>query len=314
MKKNIHGLLRLARYREYFFFVIVTTLVGAIVSYGTVGWRLLAVLVANWLAVGFAFMINDVEDAPEDALNPAKVQRNPVSAQDLSPRLAWIASLGVAVLAALVYSLLGLKPFLVGLLCLALGFLYSWRPVRLKTIPILDMVSHCLMLAGLQYLAAYFTFESVPFVRWFVPFLFTISISVYGELFNELRDLEEDVKAGVRHTASLLGYRLTYSLMTFFVALGIGSAAFSIFVLQLIPFWVLALVGLFAGVLMVRPMLRVRSHRSSIAVQESFQKPLEIAAAFALVIQFLDMRIYDAYNYLLVNYLYVVKMINLKLF
>ncbi len=312
MKKNIHGILRLARYREYFFFVIVTTLVGAIVSHATVSWRLLAVLVANWLAVGFAFMINDVEDAPEDAQNPAKVNRNPVSARDLSPKLAWIASIGVALLSALVYSLLGLKPFLVGLLCLSLGFLYSWRPVRLKTIPILDMASHCLMLAGLQYLAAYFTFEAVPITRWLFPFLFTISISVYGELFNELRDLEEDVKAGVRHTASVLGPRLTNALMLSFLVIGVTSAAITVFYIKLVPLWVLSLVCIFAAILMVPPMLRIRSHKSSIILQESLQKPLEIATAFALMIQFLGMRFINLINYY--GVMNLINSINAKLF
>jgi hypothetical protein len=49
------------------------------------------------------------------------------------------------------------------------------------------------MLAGLQFLTAYFTFEPSPPERWIPPFLFIVCISLYGELFNELRDLEEDM-------------------------------------------------------------------------------------------------------------------------
>ena len=84
MKRQLGGVLRLTRFQEYTSFVTVTTLLGAAVAHGSFGWPLIRVLAANWLAVGFAFMINDVEDAPDDALSPAKAGRNPVSAGDLS--------------------------------------------------------------------------------------------------------------------------------------------------------------------------------------------------------------------------------------
>jgi 4-hydroxybenzoate polyprenyltransferase len=70
VKIRIKALICLARYKEYFFFVIITTFLGASAANGAFGWPLLLVLLANWLAVAFAFMINDVEDAPDDALNP----------------------------------------------------------------------------------------------------------------------------------------------------------------------------------------------------------------------------------------------------
>ena len=66
IKKRIDGTIRLSRYREFLWFVMITTLLGAVSSGGVLGIRLIAVLVANWLAVAFMFMINDVEDAPDD--------------------------------------------------------------------------------------------------------------------------------------------------------------------------------------------------------------------------------------------------------
>jgi 4-hydroxybenzoate polyprenyltransferase len=61
----MNALIRLTRYKEYIFFVMVTTFLGAIVGKGFFGWKLVGVLTANLLAVAFAFMINDVEDAPD---------------------------------------------------------------------------------------------------------------------------------------------------------------------------------------------------------------------------------------------------------
>jgi len=286
LKRKIHGLARLARYREYLFFVIVTTSLGAMSANGFFGWRLGVVLVANWLAVAFAFMFNDLEDAAEDALNPAKVNRNPVSCRVISPRAARIASAFVALLACLTYALLGFWPFVLGSVCILLGFTYSWRRIRLKTIPFLDMASHCLMLAGLQFLTAYFTFEPTPLERWLPPFLFIVAVSLYGELFNELRDMEEDVKAGITDTATLLGRRPAYWLMMSLLAVGVISALYTVLVEQLIPVWVLALMALFTAGLAVRPLLKVRQTQTNLELQQSFQKPLEIAAASALSVHF----------------------------
>ncbi|MGE5222650.1 MAG: UbiA family prenyltransferase [Omnitrophica WOR_2 bacterium] len=312
MRRRLLGLARLARYKEYLWFVVITTLLGAMVSNGSMGWRLIVVLVANWLAVAFAFMVNDVEDAPEDALNPAKVRRNPVSAADLSPRAAWIASWVVAALAVFAYAWLGLWPFLIGIFCLALGFLYSWRPVRLKTIPILDMASHCLMLAGLQFLSAYYTFGPGDSSHWIYPFVCLISMSLYGELFNELRDYEEDVKAGITHTASFLGQKLANALMMTLLAVGIAAGLMTIFWIRLIPAWLLLLVAVIAMILLMPAFVRSRHKKSFIELQQSVQKPVEIGAAFALGYLFISAWALQYYQ--LVNIFYyneIIRYINM---
>src|SRR5258708_24481509 len=205
------------------------------------GWKLVGVVTANLLTVAFAFMINDVEDAPDDALDPAKVMRNPVSAADLSVRTGRLASIGVGLAAAGVYAFLGGWPLITGLSCLVIAYFYSWRRVRLKSRPIADLLSHGLMLAGLQFLSAYLTFEPVPFSRWIYPFMFVVGISLYGELFNELRDLKGDQEAGITHTANLIGYRAAYILMFALLLTGVGSAFVTVFVIHLIPLWVVLL-------------------------------------------------------------------------
>jgi len=287
MKRQLAGLIRLTRYKEYPFFVIFTTLLGAAVAHGFFGWKLIGVLAANLLAVAFAFMINDVEDAPDDALDPAKATRNPVSASDLSARAGRMASFGVALAAGLVYAFLGTLPFITGLSCLVIAYLYSWRPVRLKSKPFVDLVSHCLMLAGLQYLAAYFSFEPVPFSRWVFPFIIVMGISMYGELFNELRDLDGDRQAGINHTANLIGQRAAYWLMIGLLLIGLGSGVITIVIIQLIPPSILLFWVVLAGILVVPKLVRLRQHSSLITQQGSFHKPVEIAAAFALLLKFI---------------------------
>jgi 4-hydroxybenzoate polyprenyltransferase len=288
LKRKLNGLIRLLRFKEYFFFVIVTTLLGATASNGVFGWRLLGALVGNWLAVAFSFMVNDVEDADDDALNPAKVQRNPVSAKDITRRAAWSASWIVGVLSAILYFSLGWLPFLFGMICLLLGFFYSWRRVRFKNLAIIDMVSHCMMLSGLQFLTGYFTFDHAhtPFDRWFFPFLFVTCVSLYGELFNEIRDLDGDLLAGLKHTAAVLGPKPTYVIMWTVMLVGIGSAVYTVIWIKLIAAWVCWLTLALAVVFMAVPLIKGWREKNYVKLQESLQKPLEIAAALALLVQF----------------------------
>ena len=102
------GLWRLSRFKDYAGSVIFTTGLGIAAAGGTFSWKLILVLTANLLAVGFAFMYNDLEDAPDDALDAKKVKRNPVTAGLISSREADIASWFVAALALLLFIPLGL--------------------------------------------------------------------------------------------------------------------------------------------------------------------------------------------------------------
>jgi hypothetical protein len=72
-----------------------------------------------------------------------------------------------------------------------------------------------------------------------------------------------------------------------FLSIGIGSGLVTIFVVRLIPNWVLYLLLVFTALCVLRPLVRIRSNASHLALQESFQKPIEIAAAFALALQFI---------------------------
>ena len=154
LKRRIDGTIQLSRYREFLWFVLITTLLGVVSAGGEFGLRMITVLIANWMAVAFMFMINDVEDAPDDALCPQKAARNPITAGMLSHRGGWWVSIAVALLSGFLYLLLGFGPALWGWIGLLLGYLYSWKRIRLKNFPVVDVLSHGMMLAGCQFLAA----------------------------------------------------------------------------------------------------------------------------------------------------------------
>ena len=287
MNKTFKGLIKLTRFNEYVYFVTVTSLLGVAAAEGIFDGRMILLLAANWLAVGFAFMINDIEDAPDDALSSNKITRNPISAGLITPNTARKATFSVGFLSAVLFAFLGTVPFILGLISLLLGFIYSYRGIRLKTIALLDILSHCLMLAGLQYLSGYFTYQTRLHPNWIWPFLFVTSISIYGELYNEMRDIEGDRAAQLRHTAIFLGERATHLLMILMLTIGFISGIISFFVLDIIPSWVLVTTAFLAVLFMLPPLFNLRRGESSLAIQGSFQKPLERAVALGLLLQFL---------------------------
>lgn len=286
MKKTLKGLAKLTRFDEYVYFVVITTLLGMAAARGDFDWRFFVIIPANWLAVGFAFMINDVEDAPDDALSQNKSKRNPISGGLITPKSGRIATTAVGVLSAALFAVLGLWPFIFGLISLILGYLYSYRGIRLKTLAIFDILSHCLMLAGLQFLTGYFTYANRLGPNWFWPFAFVVAISIYGEIYNEIRDIEGDREANLRHTAIILGERSAHILMIIVLALGIFAGAVSLLIIEIIPLWVFLLMAIFSLMFVLPKILKIRREDTSMAIQASMQKPFERAAALALVLQY----------------------------
>jgi len=253
---KMRGVIRLTRWREYIPFVIPLTVVGAILAAQaqnvSLDWRLIVVLIANNLAVGYAFMINDIEDAPDDAREAARAARNPVASGELTPRQGWAASLSVAAVTLILFGLAGVWPFIVGSLTLALSHFYSWKPIRLKAWPVTDIVSHSLMLSGLLFLAGYFTYSSNPGLVWLVAAAATL-LSVYGQLYNQLRDYDMDVAAGLYNTAIVVGKRNARTLMYSSVAAALVFMLYAVYV-QVIPLWIFGVPMLIAPIFyFVRP-------------------------------------------------------------
>jgi 4-hydroxybenzoate polyprenyltransferase len=194
-------------------------------------------VVANIFAVTCAFMVNDIEDAPDDAREEARAARNPVTCGEVSRREGWLASILVGLVALALYAWVSQGAFWVGALTVALSFLYSWRAVRLKALPIVDVLSHILMLSSLLFLAGYYAYDDSPGSVWLVA-LGVGLISVYGQLYNQLRDYDMDRAAGLHNTASFLGRDNTQRLMY----ASIGLAALCLLITIVIGLWPLWLV------------------------------------------------------------------------
>lgn len=239
IREQLHALIQLTRWKEYVPFVIPLTMLGALLAARPNGalldLRLVAVTAANILAVAYAFMINDIEDAPDDALDPDRAARNPITSGRLGVRVGYAACRVVAALTLCLYALGGLSVFGIGVATLLLSHLYSWRPVRLKAWPVTDIVSHSLMLSGLLLLAGYFIYDTQPGVVWFVAAAATL-VSVYGQLYNQLRDYDMDKAAGLYNTAIILGQNNTKKMM-YLTILFAATCALVAIVQGAFPLW-----------------------------------------------------------------------------
>lgn len=281
LSSRLKAAVALMRLREVVPFVTVTTLLGANVGRARPGARLLVVLLGNLLAVAFAFMINDVEDAPDDALTPAKAMRNPISAGRLSPRAGYVASFAAALGGLALYATLGGWPLALGGLCLVLGLLYSWRRVRLKAIPVADLISHGLMLAALQFLCAYTTFQPGG-QPWLAPCLFVIAVSMYSQLFNQLRDLDGDRQAGVNHTVARIGPRVAYVLMALLLLIGLALLALSVWQ-GIIPLWTMGLAAGMSPVMLIVPVRRAQVSGMTIEAHAPFHESVLLLFVIVLL-------------------------------
>ncbi len=208
ISKEIQTIVRLSRANEYVGSVTIVTALAlglASRSHPLSVWNVGAVLLTNFCAFVFAFMINDIEDSEDDRLDPDKALRNPVSAGHITRQRAYRYTLIMGSISLVIAGLLGWKVLAVDLIVLSLGFLYSWRRVRLKSFPIIDIVSHALFLGTLQFIATVLLVNPEPdivLVLWGAGSIFCVSLM--GDIHNELRDYAVDQTVGLRNTAQLL--------------------------------------------------------------------------------------------------------------
>lgn len=284
LREQVQGLIQLTRWKEYVPFVVPLTLVGALLAArpnnALLDWRLIAVTFANILAVAYAFMINDIEDAPDDARDPARAARNPISSGRIGVRMGYAACRLVAAVTLVLYAFGGANVLLIGIGTVLLSHLYSWRPVRLKAWPVTDIVSHSLMLSGLLLLAGYFIYHDNPGVVWFVAIGATL-VSVYGQLYNQLRDYDMDKAAGLYNTAIVLGENNTRRAM--YLAVGLAGVCLVAAIIQgVFPLWLgLVLVAAIGVSMFFRPQTDMRG---SAAVEVSGMVQVQFIVVMNLTI------------------------------
>jgi 4-hydroxybenzoate polyprenyltransferase len=209
MYGKIKGVYKLSRINSIIILILAHTFIGVITLgvYEKISIHTGALLMlANILAVVFTYMINDVEDHKEDAQDPIKKYRNPVSAGLLTPKEGYIATYVVGLISLVLFLQFNFATFLVGLSLMLVGYGYSSSRVRFKAIPVVDMITHIYFLGTAIVLSLFTAFEYYnKYIL--VPLIISSLFSLIGQMFNQIRDYEVDSKTGIRTFVSLMGLR-----------------------------------------------------------------------------------------------------------
>ncbi len=187
------------------------------------------IFLANLCLTAFGYMFNDIEDAEDDYHDVDKRTRNPIASGEITRRQSYMCNLFL--LSVGLFLLLSIGPFvfLLGIIYAFVGFVYSWRSLRLKSRPILDLVSHVLFLGVLQFLTTYTTFR--PLDLFVVPFLMIIvPVSLMNEVIHEMKDFNVDKKTKINNTVQRFeGFNVTklMNAMVAIIVIGCSIIAFS---------------------------------------------------------------------------------------
>jgi 4-hydroxybenzoate polyprenyltransferase len=165
--------------------------------------------------------INDVYDIESDSLNPRRADA-PVFDGRLSVRTALIIAHAAGAAAVLLAAWIRPPFSLVTFIFLALGWLYSVPPVRLKTRPGFDVAINALGDGGLSVLAGWTSVRSIHGFPW-VIFVLACTAAAALYLPTTVADYQSDLVAGFNTIAIRLGPRSTYRIgLAFWSFTGLG--------------------------------------------------------------------------------------------
>lgn len=286
MIKNLKAWLKLSCLTEFIDIVLIATLLGIAASGQKIDWKLPILILANILAVAFAFMFSHLQDAPEDALVQNKLNQNPISRGDLTPQFARRCATIAALLAVMLFTYLGVMPFILGLTNLVLGFFFSFRGSRLNKLPYINLILYGLIVSGLQYLVSYFAYTRQLNNDWFWPFIFVITISVIGELLNYFRETDNNPRPKRRHLASMTGERTITILLFTTIIMGLFSGAVSLIMMEIISLWVIVAIPVLSILLILPSLFHREQNQKNPSSKRSFQKAAERATTLALLMQY----------------------------
>jgi 4-hydroxybenzoate polyprenyltransferase len=162
-------------------------------------------IVSNILYLAFTFSINNCFDIKCDKQRREKLRKNPVASGLISFKEGVILSSCIASIGlASTYLWFNVAPFLLYTMLVFLGMAYSTPPLRFKSVPIIDLVTHGLFFGVLLFLYGILVGGS------WSPQAFFMGVSIFVcsvtfELQNHLKDFEADKISGTKTAACWLG-------------------------------------------------------------------------------------------------------------
>ena len=214
MKANLEFYFKLLRIKDWRGYFLITTL-GFVISKGFLfPIRDIIIFYAlSFLLLAFGFSINDCFDTKEDRLD--KDKKNPIALKKISFRNGLIFSILLAVLGLALSTVFGMKVFLFCLVSILIGFFYSSPPLRMKSRPWFDLISHGLFAGALLFLIPVLIFSKELTKFHYLIALSIFYFSVILELRNHIEDYEIDKEAGLNTTVVFLGREKSEKLLRY---------------------------------------------------------------------------------------------------
>ena len=211
MRNRLKSLLRYYRvkdWRAYFLFAVL----GFIISQGFF-FPLLDIFlffIIYVLLLAFGFSVNNFFDIKEDR---EKGEKTDLLVQN---KKNFLFSILPGILALLFSIYFGLKIFLFVLIAGLIGFFYSSPPLRMKSKPFLDLISHGLFGGALIFLFPVLIFSPKLTLFHYLIALSVFCLSIIAEMRNHLEDYQSDLKSGLKTTVCVLGYKNSEIFLKYF--------------------------------------------------------------------------------------------------
>lgn len=218
MKINLEPYIRLLRIKEWRAFIWMP-LIGLIIAKGYLAppFSIIVFYLMTFFFLGLGFSVNECFDVKEDKFEKGRI--NPVEVGDLNFKTALGFSILLGALGVGSSAFFGTKVFLFCLTGALVGFFYSAPPLRMKSRPVLDLISHGFF-AGAFLVALPFLIFSPQLTLFHYLIIFAIFyVSITLELRNHLEDYESDKKAGLRTFACVFGYEKSSKALRYMVIL-----------------------------------------------------------------------------------------------
>jgi 4-hydroxybenzoate polyprenyltransferase len=214
MKANLEFYFKLLRIKDWRGYFLITTL-GFVISKGFLFpiRDIIIFYTLSFFLLAFGFSINDCFDTKEDRLD--KDKKNPIALKKISLRNGLIFSILLAVLGLALSTVFGMKVFLFCLMSILIGFFYSSPPLRMKSRPWFDLISHGLFAGALLFLIPVLIFSKELTKFHCLIALSIFYFSVILELRNHIEDYEIDKEAGLNTTVVFLGREKSEKLLRY---------------------------------------------------------------------------------------------------
>jgi 4-hydroxybenzoate polyprenyltransferase len=166
-----------------------------------------------FLLLAFGFATNECFGLKEDKYQKKRI--NPVVSREINFERALSLSILPGIFGVALSATFGQKAFLFSLTGALIGFFYSAPPLRTKSRPGLDLISHGLF-AGVFLFVLPFLIFNYPLTLFHYLITFSIFyLSLTLELRNHLEDYEGDKKAGLRTFVCVFGYQNSARLLEY---------------------------------------------------------------------------------------------------